>query len=99
MISIEERNKAFEKRAAEIETAISELLWDMFTEKVCGRCDAVFTERGARTSYGLQVTPDELTCPAEFEPGEAGCIHAQAWNELTELAAQMGEIIAEAQGW
>ena len=98
MISIEERNKAFEKRAAEIETAISELLWDIFTEKVCGRCDAAYMERGAR-SGGLQITPDELTCPAEFEPGEPGCVNAQAWKELTELAAQMGEIIAEAQGW
>lgn len=99
MSIIAERKKAFERRAAEAETAISELLWDMFTERVCGRCDAVYTERGARTSYGLQITPDELTCPAEGEPDEPTCIHADAWRELTELAAQMGEIIAEAQGW
>ena len=99
MSILTERKTAYERRAAEIETAINELLWNIFTDRVCGRCDAVYTERGARTSYGLQITPDELSCPAEGEPDEPTCVHADAWRELTELSAQMGEIIAEAQGW
>ena len=100
MISTAERTKAFERRAAEIENAVSELLWDMFTERVCGRCDAVRTERGARTSSGLQITPDETVCPADDgDPSEPTCVHAAEWRELMELAAQMGDVFAAAQGW
>ena len=81
---------------AAIENRIAEEVWAIFEDKVCPVCRAVRVERGARTRYGLQITPDELTCPAEYEPDEPTCIHARAWAACEQYIEQMAEEIEAA---
>ncbi len=76
-----------------IQNEILDGLLDMFEKHVCGRCDAKYMERGARTKYGLQITPDEYTCPVDFNFDEPGCAYSWAWKEVTELAGYMADVI------
>lgn len=82
---------------AEIESALNELIWDIFTNRVCSHCSAPYLAQGARTRYGLQITPDEWNCPAEFEPDEPACIHADKWAECERLAEQIADVLEEAR--
>ena len=77
----------------------NDILWQLekqITTAFCSNCDAAYVERGAR-SGGLQITPDEVNCPAEFEIGERGCTKAHIWKELQELALEMAELLREAE--
>lgn len=75
----------------------NDILWQLeerITKAFCSNCDAAYVERGAR-SGGLQITPDEITCPVDFAIGEEGCIKAPMWEELNAIAYEMAQLLTE----
>ena len=75
----------------------NDILWQLeeqITKAFCSNCDAAYVIRGARDG-GLQITPDEVTCPVDFAIGEAGCVKAPMWEELNAIAYEMAQLLTE----
>ncbi|MCR5336646.1 MAG: hypothetical protein K6E42_08895 [Synergistes sp.] len=83
----------------DIENALIEKVAELFEAHVCCLCKGAYTERGARTKYGLQITPDEVNCPTEFDPSEKGCVHAASWEECVGYAKDIAAWIDGARDW
>ena len=53
-----------------------------FRDAFCAECDAMQCTSGARDSLGVPLDPDEVTCPADLEPGAPGCVKGFIFAEL-----------------
>ena len=57
---------------------------DEFQREFCRNCPAIEKIPGARDSFGVPMEPDDEDCPAEFIPGEKGCVRSEVYETLVE---------------
>jgi len=57
---------------------------DEFQREFCRNCPAIETIPGARGSFGVPMEPDDYVCPADFVPGDGGCVRCDVFELVVE---------------
>jgi hypothetical protein len=62
---------------------------DEFQREFCRNCPAIEKISGARGSFGVPMEPDDYVCPADFVPGDGGCVRCDVFERVVALLEEV----------